>query len=273
MVSTKKIQTVKEVKKLMGEYQVIGILNMHNLPGRQLHEIRNKIRGKAVIRMVKKRLITIILKEKKLDVLEPYIQGEPALFLSKEDSFKIARVLQNSKSEALAKPGDIAPEDIIIPAGPTNLPPGPAIGELQKIKLPAGVEGDKIVIKKDTVVAKEGEEISAAVADVLSKLKIMPMEIGLNLIAVWENGTVYDKDILFIPEDHYLNEIKLAVGQAFNLSVNAGIVTKETVPLLLSKANAEAKALAEKAGIVSPATIGGLLAKGHSQAKALEKAK
>lgn len=270
MVSKKKHQDVKIVTKQLEDYPVVGILDMHKLPGRQLHEIRNKLRGQIVIRMVKKRLISLILEKKNMGALNEHIQGEPALFMTKENPFKIARVLQNSKSPAAAKPGDIAPIDIVVPEGPTPLPPGPAIGEFQKLKIPAGVEGDKIVVKKDTIIVKEGEVIDENAAGLMSKLSIEPMEIGLNLIAVLENNTVYDKDILFIPEDYYIDQLKSSSAHALNLSVYINYFTKENIPLLLGKANSEAESLTMQADIVSPSTIKTVLAKSNAQVKSVE---
>jgi large subunit ribosomal protein L10 len=273
MVSEKKKAALQMVSEDLEKYPVIGILDMHKLPGKQLHEIRNKLREKAKIKMVKKRIIILALKEKKLQDLEKYIQGEPALLLSNEDPFKLAKVISESKSKARAKAGDVAPMDIIVKEGPTPLPPGPVIGELQKVKIPAGVEGEKIVVKKDTVVAKEGDVMEKAVTDIITKLGIEPMEVGLNLLAALQDGTVYSKDVLFVPPDHYMNEIKSAVSQAFNLSIYINYFTKENIPLLLSKAHREAEALALKADITSPATIKALLVKSKSQAKALEQMK
>ncbi|MBI4020978.1 MAG: 50S ribosomal protein L10 [Candidatus Aenigmarchaeota archaeon] len=270
MVSQKKVQAVQQVAALLGEYPVVGLLNMHKLPGRQLHEIRNKLRGQAVIRMAKKRLLLLALKEKGLEKLEPYIQGEPALFLTKENPFRIARVLMASKSEAAAKEGDVAPRDIVVKAGPTSLTPGPVIGELQKVKIPAGVEGDKIVIKRDAVIAKQGDVITKDVAAVLSKLDIKPMEIGLNLVAALEQGVVYEQAVLFIPADHYLNELKAAASRAFALSMGINFITKETLPTMLGKARREAQALAVAANIVSPDTIGSILAGADAAAQAVQ---
>ena len=270
MVSKKKIETVKSLEKQFEEFSVIGMLDMHKLPARQLHYIRNKLRGKIVIRMAKKKVMAIALKNKGITKLDPYIQGEPALFLSNEDLFRIARVLQVTKSEAPARPGDISPRDIVIKEGPTPLPPGPVIGELQKLKIPAGVEGDKIVVKKDTTLVKEGDEITQPVADMLLKLNIQPMEIGLNLIAALEGGIVYEKSILFVPEDHYINLVKEAAARAFSLSISLNIINSETLPFLLSKANREAEALALEANIITPSTVGQLLAKATAQAKSLQ---
>lgn len=274
MVSEKKREVVKEVQELAKANKVIGILDMHKVPAKQLFEIRKKLKDHAKIRVVKKRVIKIALNGSNLQGIEQLaekMRGEPALLFSKENPFKLAAMLNESKSMALAKAGDIAPHDIMIKEGPTSLPVGPAIGELQRLKIPAGVEGDKIVIKKDTIIAREGDVIQKPIADVLAKLGIEPMEIGLNLLAAWENGLVFAKDILSIPPAKYLGDLKHAHSMAFNLAFSINYYTKENIPLFLSKAQRQALALAENAGIILPETVGILLAKAKAQHDALEK--
>lgn len=273
MVSEKKVNAVKELKADLKKWPVIGVIDFYKLPGRQLFQIKNKLKGKAVIRMVKKRLIIRSLKEAGMDKvadLEPFIRGSPALLLSREDPFAMARVIEKSKSGAPAKEGDIAPHDIVVPAGPTSLSAGPAIGEFQRAKLPVGVEDGKIAVKKDTLVAKEGEEISKPIADILTKLGIEPMEIGLNLLAVWESGTIYKKDILFIPPEKYLEDIKLAHSRAFSLCLGINYLTSATVPLLIGKAHRQAVSLALEAGILTKETLKPLLARADAQANAVK---
>ncbi|MCK4714843.1 MAG: 50S ribosomal protein L10, partial [Candidatus Aenigmarchaeota archaeon] len=273
MVSQKNIQTVKEVSAQLKKYPVIGIIDMFKLPASQLHQIRSKLRGKAVIRMVKKRLIVLALKEsgiKGSDMLSESLQGEPALILTEMNPFKLAMMIDRNKSEAPAKEGDIAPRDIMVTAGPTSLPPGPVIGELQKAKIPASIEGDKIHVKQDTVIAKEGDEINSLLAGVMAKLGITPMEIGLNLLTAWEDGLLYDRDILFIPQQKYVDDLVSCHQSAFNLAYNSGYPTKETVPLLLSRAHQEAYSLAMAADILTSETVKPLLAKAHAQAASLK---
>ena len=272
MVSKKKIETVKEIGEVIGKYPVIGIVDMFKLPGRQLHDIRNKLRGQARIRMVKKRLIIRAI-EKKPDILglTQYIQGEPALIFSSMNPFKLAKTINESKSQAPAKEGDIAPRDILVRAGPTSLSAGPVIGELQRVKIPCTVEGEKISIKQDTTIVKEGEVIDKNVAGVMAKLGIEPMEIGLNLIAAWEEGIIYPKDILFVSQEEYIKDLRMASQKAFNLSININYFTQENISYLLSKAYKETQSLAASAGIINSQTIKTLLAKASSEAKCLEK--
>ncbi len=271
MVSEKKKQAVKTAIGRIDESPVVGVLNMHNMPARQLFEIRNKLRGNATIMVMKKRLLKRAMDNAKKDVkgLESYIEGEPGMILGSVSSFKLAKLIAQSKSKAAAKEGDIAPEDIVIKEGPTNLPPGPAIGDLQKAKIPAGVEGDKIVVKKDTVVAKKGDEITKDMANLLMKLEIEPMQIGLNLMAAHEDGVIYDSGILFVPPEHYIEELRACHSRSFNLSISVNLVTPDTIPFLISKAAKEATSLADSAGIIVPENVGRLLARAKAAADAL----
>ena len=273
MVSEKKRKAAKEVKELVHKHKVIGILDMHKLPAKQLFELRKRLKSHAKIMVVKKRVISLALKESNLDGiarLSERMQWEPGLLFTNENPFKLAAMLEESKSVAAAKPGDIAPHDIEIKAGPTSLPVGPAIGELQRLKIPSGVEGDKIVVRKDTVIVKGGEVIQKPIAEILTKLGIEPMEIGLNLLAVWENGTIYGKDILSIPPGKYIDDLKQAHSRAFNLAFRINHYTKQNIPLFLSKAYSEALKVADSAGIVTPETIPGLFAKAKAQHDVLE---
>lgn len=268
MVSEKKKLAVEQLRDELKIYPVIGILDMFKLPARQLQEIKDSLRGKAIIKMTKKNVIKLAIDGtgiESLGKLENEIRNQPALLLSDVNPFELADIIESSKSSAPAKPGDIATKDIVINEGPTALKPGPVIGELQRVKLPAGVEGDKIVIKKDTIIVKGGEKITKPVADVLMKLGIQPVEISLNLLAVYEKGSIYGKSLLFIPKEKYQNDIINAYKNAFNLALNMSYPTTETLPFLLVKAYKEAVSLALETKIPTNDTIGTLLAEARSQ--------
>ena len=117
------------------------------------------------------------------------------VLFSKENPFSLFKVLKKNKSSAPAKAGQKAPKDILVSKGGTNLPPGPMISQLSNVGIKTGVENGKIAIKEDCIVAKEGDEISQPLAEVLTRLEIEPMEIGLNLSAVYENGEILTKSV------------------------------------------------------------------------------
>lgn len=264
---SEKVEEVKKLHQLLYDYPVIGILNMHSLPARQLQKIRDRLRGKAVIRMGKKNLLTRALGDNK--IIEK-ITGEPAIILSKENPFTMFKILKENRAPSSAKAGQIAANDIIVPKGPTPLTPGPAISTLQKLKLKTRVEAGRIAIASDTVVCRAGEAITEEMVAVFSLLKIEPMEVGLDMVAASDQGIIYDKEVLDINVDEYLGNITRSVQQASCLALEIGFLSPDTAPMAIQKAFLEAKALAMKANIMSPDIIDDLLVKAISEAKALE---
>jgi len=272
-VSQDKKEAVNSFTKLIEEYPVIGAVDVENLPALQLSRMREQLRGTVLIKMTKRRLLTRALNEAKKDGISeliPYLKGMPALIFTKESPFKLYGLLKKSKSKAPIKAGQTAPNDIVVPAGPTGFAPGPVIGELGAVGIKAGIDGGKVAIKQDAIVAKEGEEISSRLAGLLTRLGIEPMEIGLNLTAAWENGEILTKDVLDVDEDQYRQSFEQAASWAFNLAFNAGFPTTETTKPMLQKAHADAYALALSQDVMTEDTKEAVLAKAERQAASLK---
>lgn len=273
MVSQKKILELKDIIENSKQYPVIGIVDLSKIPSKQLQAIRKDVRDNVIIKMYKKKLIEMAFKEinkEGLMQLYNYNPKKPALIFSKLNPFKLYKLFEKSKTPTFAKEGDVTPYDIIIREGPTKLPAGPAIGELQRAKIPAMVKEGKIYVSKDTVVAKKGSIISAELATLLKKLEIQPMEIGVNLLGVWENGTIFDANILLIKEDEYRQEIQIAYQYGLNLAVNIAYPTKDSIKLLLQKAFRNAKNVGIEAEILDKIIIEDLIKKAEVSAKMLQ---
>ncbi|MFH0867762.1 MAG: 50S ribosomal protein L10 [Candidatus Woesearchaeota archaeon] len=243
-----KKKIVQDMVNLAKQHSIIGVVNMENLPAPQLQAMRADLRGKINLFMTKKRFIKIALEKIKaekihVEELEKYLEGMPALVFTNESPFKLSRILQKSKTSAPAKAGQIAPNDIIVRKGPTPFAPGPIISELSEAGLKVGVEGGKVAVKEDTVVAKKGDKIKPKVAEILTRLDIKPMQVGLGLVAAYEDGIIYQRDILEIDEKQYSDNINLAATEAFNLAFDITYITKDNVELLIAKAFNDAKAL------------------------------
>ncbi len=273
-VSEFKKKEVSELAKLMKEYPIIGILNMENLPAAQLVRMRKKIRESAYMRMSKKSLIARAIDNVKdkpeVEKLKEYLGGMPALLFTKENPFKVYKFIAQNKSPAPAKPGQIAPRDIVIPAGATPFAPGPVIGEFGQIGIKTGVEAGKVVVKQDSTVAKQGSKISDKVASILLRLGIQPMEVGLDLVVVYENGVIFGKEILAVDESKYIAELTEAAQWAINLSVEASYPTKDTIEIIIGNAYNEAKNVAVEASVPESEIIDLLLAKAEQEMIALK---
>ncbi|MEK6858160.1 MAG: 50S ribosomal protein L10 [Nanoarchaeota archaeon] len=274
-VAPGKKEDVKKMLELFRKYPIVSVINLQNLPSSQYQQMRRQLRGKVEIFMTKRRIMNIALEQLKNDVkgienLKPYLKGIPALLFTKENPFLLYKIIKKSKSPSAAKPGQLSPKDILVPAGPTPFAPGPVIGELSQLGIKAGVQEGKIVIKEDKVVIKEGEAFSAALASMITRLGILPMEIGLNLVCTFEKGVIYQKNILDIDEKVFAQRLTSAIQHATNLAVEASYVSKGTIKLLLQNAFRNAKGLAVSQGILAKGVVGDVLAKAHREMSALK---
>lgn len=270
MVSETKKRQVQELVQNIKSTPIVGVVNFENLPAQQLQKMRALLLKDDIhLVMMRKRLLQLALKESQRHNVEHLIEkikGMPALIFSKNNPFKLYALIQKNKSEAPAKAGQKAPKNIMVSAGPTSFAPGPIISELAAVGIKTKVDAGKLVIIADTTVAKEGDVISPKLAETLKRLDIKPMEIGLDLVAVWENGLVFDGKQLYIDEAEYLQKITTAAQWAMNLAVESSYTTADTIELLLQKAFREAKAVALDAAIITPETRDELLAKSEHHA-------
>jgi large subunit ribosomal protein L10 len=245
-VSKEKKNLVEEIKNLLKEKRTCLIVSIKNIPASQFQEITKKLRGKAIIKVPRKNLIFKALEfseEEKLRELEPKIKENIALLFSDEDSFKLAAEIIRNKSPARANPGQEAPEDIEVPEGPTDLLPGPAMSELSSVGIKIQIEKGKISIKEAKIVAKKGEKISQAVADVLTKLDIKPFYISLIPLAAYDSKEKKVYLNIDINIEKNINNLKEAYSKALPFAVEIGYVSKDTIRLLIQKAGRHELAL------------------------------
>jgi hypothetical protein len=152
-------------------------------------------------------------------------------------------MLSENQIPSKARAGDIAPENIEIQPGPTDLVPGPAISELSGVGLKVAVKEGKLEIIKGAVVAKQGEAIKENVAAVLGKLGVSPMKVGFLPIAAFDSkdGKVYVG--IVINKEKALDDLKDSIKKALGFAVNVKYPTDQTVKFFLAKAGMEEKAL------------------------------
>ena len=263
---------VEEIMALSKEYRLTGLVDLHGIPASQLQHMRRNLRGSAVLKMTRNTFIEHAFTELggEIGSIVDYVDGQSAMIYTNENPFKLYRKLQDTMTKMVAKPGDIAPEDIVVPKGPTAFPPGPIVGTLQQAGIPAAITGGKVVIRETKTVVKAGEEISAKMADVLSKLDIRPIDVGLSLQISFYDGTFFEPKTLAIDENEYFNNVVLAAQQAFNLSVNAAYPTATTAGAIIGKAVREAKNLAVEAAIYEKDVVDLIIGRAQRESSAVK---
>jgi large subunit ribosomal protein L10 len=241
-----KKKTIKELSDLIKSKKTILLASIKNLPASQFQEIGKKLRKVAVVKVPKKNMLFRAIdsfKEKELEKLKDEVKDSIAILFSDLDSYDLAAELIRNKSPAKAKPGQIAPFDIEIPEGPTELMPGPAISELGALGIQIQIEGGKITIKKAKIIAKQGDKISSNASDMMSKLDIKPFSIGFIPLVAYDTKEKKLYVDIKIDREGTLNELKTAYGKALPFGAGIGYITEETVRLMIGKASMEEKRL------------------------------
>jgi len=267
-----KMDTVEKLATTINESKMIGLVNVEGVGAKQLGGIRENLRGSAVLKMARNTLMIRALEKstkKNVKDLVEYVKGPVAFIFSDQDPFALSKFLSENRAAAPAKGGQVSPKDIIVPAMNTGVAPGPFISELAGLKIPARVKGGVIHITDDTVAVKAGSIISNAMAQMLSRLGIEPMELQLKLIAAYTDGEVLTADSFEIDIEELFSQVILGHQLAINLSINTGIPTVETIPLIIAKANMEAESLALHIGFFVPEMLDQFLSRANSEAFAL----
>lgn len=268
-VLQQKIKEVEEITQLINQYKIIGIASLQKVRAAQLQEFKKNLADKVFMRVIKNRLIKLAIencKEKPdLKKLEEHLVGSNVYVFTDLNPFKLALILERGKVKTTAKSGDIAAFDVIVPAGNTGQPPGPIISQLNAVGLPTRIESGSVWVNKDTLVVKKGEVINERLASMLSKLGIKPVESGLALSFVFDDGLIVTQKQLELDIDGTKSDVERAYADSFALSLSIGYPMKENMVTLLQVAHREAYALSISAAVPTKETIEDLIRKAHTE--------
>jgi len=264
---------VAELKELVKSNKSVGVLNMEKIPAALVLKVKTDLAGKVKIKMGRKTLIERALDEsdkKGIKDVKEMLVGPIAIVFSGSNAFEMFKEVKTTKVQVAAKEGDVVEKDIVIPKGPTQIPPGPAISTLQKVGIKTQVQGGKLAIMNDTTVLKAGGTVTADVVSALNLLGIMPNEKSLNVSAILEDGIIYRSDVLDIDMEAFVADVLKCVSRSISLSLASGFLFKESAPLAVKKAFLEARAIALEANILTSDTADLVIAKAVRVAKAVE---
>jgi large subunit ribosomal protein L10 len=269
-----KASLVDTLVKKFQSFDTIAIIDLRNVRGRQINEARKTLRGFAEFRQVKPTVVKLALRKvqdkmPRIEELSSHVHGMMLLVFSNLDPFKLQMILRRNVVKLRAKAGELAPDDIVVPAGNTGIPPGPIISELNTAGIPTRIDTGSVWITKDTVVAKKGEKIAAHLAAVLSKLNIAPISSFLVLRAAYHGGSVFTSEVLQIDSDKIRKEISGAYDALIKLAVGVWYPVRESTPILIRMALSHSDALSAATWYPTPRSIRRLLALANIRASTL----
>jgi len=218
----------------MEEYPKCFIVGADNVGSKQMQQIRIVLRGSAVVLMGKNTMMRKAIKghlEKNpaLEKIMPYVKGNVGFVFTSADLGEIRQKLIENKVQAPAKPGAIAPLDVIIPAQNTGMGPEKT-SFFQALAIPTKISKGTIEIINDVHILKTGEKVGASEATLLNMLNISPFSYGLQVQQVYENGTIFEPMILDIKPEDLRSKFISGARNVAAVSLEIGYPTVASVP-------------------------------------------
>jgi len=244
-----KREEVNHLADLFKDYKNIVVIDVAHLNDRQIQETRKILRGKAIIRMSKKNLQLRAIEQYKtesnkanLEEFAANIPGQSALCFTNMDIFELKKIFNENEWMVPAKPDEITPVDIWVPAGDTGLPTGQVISELNMtLKLPTRIQNDTIWIRDDTRTHKAGDIVDVKQAAVLKKLGIKPIESLIKIHYAWSDGEIIPEEILYVDTEQIKQNLTLGHREAlailFEMPIYFDDMTNEYILKAISEAN------------------------------------
>jgi len=246
-----KLDEIEHLVDLFKTYSNIAVIEVAKLNDRQIQEIRKILRGKAIIRMSKKslqqRAVEKFQKESKKQNLKELVEripGQAALCFTDLDVFELKKIFLQSEWMVPAKPNEITPVDIWVPAGDTGLPTGQVISELNMtLRLPTKIQNDTIWVREDTQTHKAGDLVDVKQAAVLKKLGITPIESLIKIHYAWANGEIISEDILYMDMTKFNQDFTRAYREALGILFEMPFFSEDMTDDYIRKAASEASLL------------------------------
>lgn len=266
-----KKDTVSDLADLLKSGDTIAVIDIHGVPAGAMIGMRATLRESMKIQVAKKQLMRLAWQQVGNDSenLETLFEGvvQPALVSSSSmNSFEMFSELKKTEAGRAAKPGDIAPHEIVVEKMDTGMPPGPIVGDLNSVGIPAKIMGGSVQIQKRTVILKEGDVFEGDMGMMLSKIGINPIVTGLRLCGTLEDGTVFAPSTLDLDLEQFESDLIGYAAGAFNLACNITWFTSQTMPTLIAKASGEALAVALEAAVATADTIPHLIGRANMSA-------
>jgi len=204
----------------MRQYTRIFVCDADNVSSKQFQEIRKGMRGYGDVLMGKntmlKRAIRDIINEvPELERLLPLIKGNVGFVMTNGDLKEIRDLIETFTVPAAARSGAIAPVEVVVPPQNTGLGPEKT-SFFQALSIPTKIT------------------------------------YGLDILNIYDNGTVFDPAILDITDDDIRGRFMSGVNNIAAVSLAIGYPTVASVPHSIANSFKNLAAIAAATDIAFP---------------------
>jgi len=218
----------------LNEYNKILIVGADNVGSSQMQQIRIKLRGTGEVLMGKNTMIRKAIKghlseNPALEKLLPLVVGNIGFVFTKGDLASTRDICIANKVKAPAKAGALAPIDVYVPAQVTTMGPEKT-SFFQALSITTKITRGTIEILNDVHLIKKGDKVGASEATLLNMMGISPFSYGLEVLNVYDNGSIYSPAVLDIKPADLLGKFLQGVANVASVSLAINYPTVASVP-------------------------------------------
>jgi large subunit ribosomal protein LP0 len=232
-----KIRKNKYIQKLeenLTNYTSLLIINIDFVGSSQMQKLRISLRGRASVLMGKNTIMRKIVrqhadKDPKLEALLPLIKGNIGFVFCNEDLAGIRKEVIAERIPAAAKTGVLAPIDVVIPSGPTILDPGQT-SFFQALNIGTKITKGSIEILTNVTLCHKDTTVTSSAVALLNKLNIKPFEYGIVVSHVYDNGALYEAEVLDMTPQMLTDRFFIGVNHIAAIGLEIGYPTLASLP-------------------------------------------
>lgn len=262
----------QQLQELPKKYKVMAVIKMNKVRSTQILPLRKTLKDDVEFFSIKDKVAQKALENLDVPGIKDMIgefKGQVMLMFTNMSPFKLNVLLAKNKIMMMARGGDIASIDVVVPAKNTGIAPGPMLTEFKEAGIPTKIDQGTIWIAKDSTPVAKGEAINEKLAAILGKLDIKPVEAGITLFTALEDGLKYAEEEMIIDVEKVRDEFAQAHQEAISLSIEAAYVTPDNIEQILAKAAQSARSVSVESGYMTDETKEQILQKADAQARAV----
>jgi len=227
----KKEKYIETLNMYLDTYNKLFLVTCDHVGSNQMQQIRGGLRGKGVVLMGKNTMMRKVLKAylaenpgHAYEQILPLIKGNIGFVFTNGDLAEVQNNIRDNKVPAPARSGTVAPNNVVVPAGPTGMDPG-STSFFQALNIPTKIAKGQVEIITELMLIVKGERCMPGQVVLLGKLNILPFSYGLVIRHVYDNGSMFDPKVLDMSTQDLENKFCNAAGVVASLSLELGYPT------------------------------------------------
>merc|ERR1712168_1040355 len=182
----------------------------------------------------------------------PLLVANVGFVFTNEDLKSTRDEILNNKVAAPARAGAISPIDVIVPAQNTGMGPEKT-SFFQALSIQTKIARSTIEIVSPVHLLKPGDKVGQSESTLLNMLKISPFSYGLKVVQCYDEGSVFEPQVLDITEDDIRARFMAGVNNVAAVSLNIGYPTAVSAPHSIANGLKNLLAVAAATDISFPA--------------------